>query len=604
MKWNLLPHAESDYIFAIIGEELGFLGCLVVVTLYGVLAYAGFRIARRSADRFIQLASVAITVWLVGQAAMNMGYVVGLLPVTGVQLPLISAGGTSLVLTLFIVGLLARFARAEPAAIEAERARDRGRLARLFLPVPEAAVDPVRPRRRPEDRPRARPVAGRRPGSRGPRPAPGLRAASPGASGPVRRRPRGSSGRAAAARAAEHRAGRRGAPAGTSSRCSPSPTRCAAGRDGRELRITCLGTARGHGDPAGPGPRLRPAADPAGAAAAQADRRPAAGARPGPPVRSRETARAARRAGAPTSWSGSAATSPCPPTSPPGARSVPVVVHEQNPLPGLANRIGARFAARVGGRPCRARRCRRREHVGMPLRRGDHARWTGRRCGAEARAAFGLDADRPTLLVFGGSQGAATLNRAAVGAADALTAAGVQVLHARGPEEHRRDRAGPPGRARRPTSSWTIWSAWTSPTPPPTWRSAGPGAVTVAELSAVGLPAAFVPLPIGNGEQRLNALPVVEAGGGLLVDGRRPEPGLDRSAPGAAAHRPAALAGYAAARRRGRRARRRRAAGRRWCSRLAADEPPQDVAAWTRTRSPSLGRAGRGALHRHRRRRA
>jgi cell division protein FtsW len=151
MKWNLLPHAQSDYIFAIIGEELGFLGCLVVVTLYGVLAYAGFRIARRSADRFVQLASVAITVWLIGQAAMNMGYVVGLLPVTGVQLPLISAGGTSLVLTLFIVGLLARFARAEPAAIESQRGRSRGRLARLLLPVPAVAVDPVRPRRRPED---------------------------------------------------------------------------------------------------------------------------------------------------------------------------------------------------------------------------------------------------------------------------------------------------------------------------------------------------------------------------------------------------------------------------------------------------------------------
>jgi cell division protein FtsW len=158
MKWNLLPHAESDYIFAIIGEELGFLGCLVVVSLYGVLAYAGFRIARRSADRFVQLASVSITVWLIGQAAMNMGYVVGLLPVTGVTLPLISAGGTSLVLTLFIVGLLARFARSEPAAIEAQRGRARGRVARIFLPVPESAVDPVRPRRRPEDRPSARPV--------------------------------------------------------------------------------------------------------------------------------------------------------------------------------------------------------------------------------------------------------------------------------------------------------------------------------------------------------------------------------------------------------------------------------------------------------------
>jgi len=132
----------------------------VVVTLYGVLAWAGFRIARRSADRFIQLASVAITVWLVGQAAMNMGYVVGLLPVTGVTLPLISAGGTSLILTLFIIGLLARFARAEPAAIEAQRAQTRGRIARFLLPVPAAAVEPVRPGRRPEERAPARTVGG------------------------------------------------------------------------------------------------------------------------------------------------------------------------------------------------------------------------------------------------------------------------------------------------------------------------------------------------------------------------------------------------------------------------------------------------------------
>ncbi|GAA4750981.1 putative lipid II flippase FtsW [Modestobacter marinus] len=152
MKWNILPHAESDYIFAIIGEELGFLGCLVVVTLYGILAWAGFRIARRSTDRFVQLASVAIIVWLVGQAVINMGYVVGLLPVTGVTLPLISAGGTSLVLTLFVVGLLVRFARAEPAAIAFQRGQRRGRLARLLAPVPSAAVDPVPSRRRREAR--------------------------------------------------------------------------------------------------------------------------------------------------------------------------------------------------------------------------------------------------------------------------------------------------------------------------------------------------------------------------------------------------------------------------------------------------------------------
>jgi cell division protein FtsW len=218
MKWNLLPHAQSDYIFAIIGEELGFVGCVVVVTLYGVLAYAGFRIARRSADRFVQLASVAITVWLIGQATMNMGYVVGLLPVTGVQLPLISAGGTSLVLTLFIVGLLARFARAEPAAVEAQRARQRNRLVRWLLPVPASAVDPVRPRRRPEERPGrgpavrggrtlvpARPPERRPPADR--RDPGGRREPAPGRRVPAERRVPAQAGRPAPADA------RRGAPA-------------------------------------------------------------------------------------------------------------------------------------------------------------------------------------------------------------------------------------------------------------------------------------------------------------------------------------------------------------------------------------------------------
>jgi cell division protein FtsW len=181
MKWNLLPEAESDYIFAIIGEELGFLGCLVVVTLYGVLAYAGFRIARRSTDRFVQLASVAITVWLVGQAALNMGYVVGLLPVTGLTLPLVSAGGTSLVLTLFIVGLLIRFAVSEPAAIEHQRRRDRSRVARLLLPVPSQPVDPVRPRRR----------RGPRPAEQPPEPPPRARAVGSGRTVVRAARPRG-----------------------------------------------------------------------------------------------------------------------------------------------------------------------------------------------------------------------------------------------------------------------------------------------------------------------------------------------------------------------------------------------------------------------------
>ncbi|NEK58592.1 undecaprenyldiphospho-muramoylpentapeptide beta-N-acetylglucosaminyltransferase [Geodermatophilus sabuli] len=222
---------------------------------------------------------------------------------------------------------------------------------------------------------------------------------------------------------------------------------------------------------------------------------------------------------------------------------VPVVVHEQNALPGLANRIGARLAARVAvTMPGTA--LRGAEHVGMPLRTAistlDRA---ARR--AEARAAFGLDADRPTLLVFGGSQGAASLNRAAVGAADRLAAAGVQVLHARGPK------------------NTDVAVAAAAPGSPPyvvvdylermdlAYAAADlalcrAGAVTVAELSAVGLPAAFVPLPIGNGEQRRNALPVVEAGGGLLVDDAGLSPAWIGDVVVPLLTDPGALAGYAA----------------------------------------------------------
>ena len=136
---------------------------------------------------------------------------------------------------------------------------------------------------------------------------------------------------------------------------------------------------------------------------------------------------------------------------------------------------------------------------------------------AEARTQFGLDADRPTLLVFGGSQGAASLNRALVGAADALTAAGAQVLHARGPKNT--DVTVPA----RPAGSAPYVVVDYLERMDLAYAAADlalcrSGAVTVAELSAVGLPAVFVPLPIGNGEQRRNALPVVEAGGGLLVE--------------------------------------------------------------------------------------
>jgi cell division protein FtsW len=146
MKWGLLPNAHTDYIFAILGEELGLIGCLVVIALFATLAYAGIRIARRSVDPFARLVAAAITTWLTGQAVINMGYVTGLLPVTGIPLPLISFGGTSLLVTLFALGMLASFARHEPAAV-AHLATRRGWASKVFfLPPPRRHAEPGRSR--------------------------------------------------------------------------------------------------------------------------------------------------------------------------------------------------------------------------------------------------------------------------------------------------------------------------------------------------------------------------------------------------------------------------------------------------------------------------
>ena len=136
-KWDWLPEAHNDFIFAIIGEELGVVGCVVVLALFAVLAYAGLRIARRVDDPFRRTVAAACTLWLAGQAVINIGAVVGLLPITGVPLPFISAGGTALVVTLTAVGMLASFARTEPEAARALHARAPSRLVRLlWVPLP------------------------------------------------------------------------------------------------------------------------------------------------------------------------------------------------------------------------------------------------------------------------------------------------------------------------------------------------------------------------------------------------------------------------------------------------------------------------------------
>jgi cell division protein FtsW len=122
-KWGYVPESTSDFIFAIIGEELGLVGTLCVCLLYGGLAFAGLRVARRVQDTFSRLAAAAITAWVVMQAVVNIGAVIGVLPITGVPLPLVSAGLSSLLVTMVALGMLMSFARREPGAREALAAR-------------------------------------------------------------------------------------------------------------------------------------------------------------------------------------------------------------------------------------------------------------------------------------------------------------------------------------------------------------------------------------------------------------------------------------------------------------------------------------------------
>ena len=194
-------------------------------------------------------------------------------------------------------------------------------------------------------------------------------------------------------------------------------------------------------------------------------------------------------------------------------RHTPIVVHEANARPGMANKLGARLTQFVvtasAGVPLP-----HAQPLGIPLRRSvstlDRAAMR-----ALARKEFGLDEHWPVLLVSGGSQGARTLNTAVSGAAAELGAAGVQVLHAVGPKNTVNPatrRGGPPYITVPYLERMDLAYAAAD------LMLCRAGAMTVAELTAVGLPAAYVPLPHGNGEQRLNAEPVVAAGGGLIVD--------------------------------------------------------------------------------------
>jgi cell division protein FtsW len=113
-KWMFLPNAHTDFIFAIIGEELGLVGCLLVIGLFVGFGLVGLRIARRAPDRFGMLLAAGVTVWVVGQAVINLGAVVAVLPVSGIPLPFLSAGGSALVFTMTGAGILANIARQTP----------------------------------------------------------------------------------------------------------------------------------------------------------------------------------------------------------------------------------------------------------------------------------------------------------------------------------------------------------------------------------------------------------------------------------------------------------------------------------------------------------
>jgi len=197
-------------------------------------------------------------------------------------------------------------------------------------------------------------------------------------------------------------------------------------------------------------------------------------------------------------------------------RRVPVVIHEANARAGWANKVGA-FSARRVLAAVSDPGLRHVEVVGVPVREAiTSLDRTALR--AEARAHFGFADDARVLLVFGGSQGAQSLNRTVSAAAETLASNGISVLHAHGPKntlDLRVPAAGEP-----PYVAVPYLDRMDLAYAAADLAICRSGAMTVAEVTAVGLPAVYVPLPIGNGEQRLNALPVVEAGGGMIVDDR------------------------------------------------------------------------------------
>jgi UDP-N-acetylglucosamine--N-acetylmuramyl-(pentapeptide) pyrophosphoryl-undecaprenol N-acetylglucosamine transferase len=198
-------------------------------------------------------------------------------------------------------------------------------------------------------------------------------------------------------------------------------------------------------------------------------------------------------------------------------RTIPIVIHEANASAGIANKIGARLATRVlaavPGSGVKNRGASDADIVGIPVR-ASIANFDRAGLRAQAREYFGLPLDGPVLLVFGGSQGAKSLNDAVSGAARELADAGISVLHAHGPKN---TLDAPQFSETAPYVAVPYLSRMDLAYAAADAAICRSGAMTVAEVSSVGLPAVYVPLPHGNGEQELNAKPVVAAGGAVIV---------------------------------------------------------------------------------------
>ena len=358
-KWGLLSEPHNDFIFAIIGEELGLPGTIAILLLFAGLALACYRLVTRTGDLFVRIATAGIMTWLIVQALINIGAVIGLLPVIGVPLPLVSSGGSSLITSMFALGILLSFARAEPGCAEALSAR----------PVGPAPLAGGHPRRRPL--------------------APDARMSPEGPRSVLL------------------------AGGGTAGHVSPllALADCLRRRD-PEVVVTALGTAAGlearlvpeRGYPLLEVPKVpfprRPSGD---LLRLPANLRRA--------VRAAEDAIDSTGAEVVVGFGGYVST---PAYLAARRRGTPVVVHEQNARPGLANRLGARFAAGVGV-TFPGTRLPHAMLTGMPLRR-EIATLDRAAHRAEARDRFGLT-DAPTVLVTGGSLGAQKLNEAFAGAA-------------------------------------------------------------------------------------------------------------------------------------------------------------------------------------------